>query len=52
LLIFGPKTTRTSVRLDKENLDFFKEKGVFENTSEGDDGAYSSAGYVVSCRVI
>jgi hypothetical protein len=31
----GLKTVRTSIRLDKEDIDFLKEVGVFENTSEG-----------------
>jgi hypothetical protein len=29
------KTVRTSIRLDREDIDFLKEVGVFENTSEG-----------------
>jgi hypothetical protein len=29
------KTVRTSIRLDKEDIDFLKEEGIFKNTSEG-----------------
>jgi hypothetical protein len=31
----GLKTVRTSIRLDKADIDFLKEVGVFENTSQG-----------------
>jgi hypothetical protein len=29
------KTVRTSIRLDREDIDFLQEAGVFGNTSEG-----------------
>lgn len=31
----GLKTVRTSIRLDKEDIDFLKDVGIFSNTSEG-----------------
>ena len=31
----GIKTVRTSIRLDKEDIDFLRDVMVFENTSEG-----------------
>jgi len=29
------KTLRTSIRLDKEDLDFLRELGIFKNNSDG-----------------
>jgi hypothetical protein len=29
------KTVRTSIRLDREDIEFLKEAGIFDNTSEG-----------------